>query len=161
MIMHKSLFYIPDVLKKTSLVCLSVSGLYLFIAHFMLKAYNQWILRAIFVSTLILMFGLANNWNAYMANWLEDSVFYIPHITKLYLTLLLCLGIIYRGFIVPLKKSVSLGFLLPFRWLILSCIGLVLDVAKFPGYLYGGVLLLMLPFRKKIKAKKGFLLKVF
>ena len=142
-------FYIPDVLKKTSLLCLSVSGLYLFMAHFILKAYNPWILRSIFVSSLILMFGLANNWNAYMAKWLEDSVFYIPHITKLYLGLLMFLGIVYRGFVVPLKKSVSLGFLLPFRWLALSGIGMILDVAKFPGYLYGGVLLLILPFRKK------------
>ena len=118
-------------------------------AHFILKAYNPWILRSIFVSSLILMFGLANNWNAYMAKWLEDSVFYIPHITKLYLGLLMFLGIVYRGFVVPLKKSVSLGFLLPFRWLALSGIGMILDVAKFPGYLYGGVLLLILPFRKK------------
>ena len=37
------------------------------------------------------------NWNASKALWVEDAVLYIPHITKIYIGLLLGSVLIYRG----------------------------------------------------------------
>jgi hypothetical protein len=47
---------------------------------------------------------------------------------------------LHRGFFLPLKRKVELGFLFPFRWIQIGLLGLSLDLVKAPGYIVGAVI---------------------
>jgi len=79
------------------------------------------------------------NWNASMALWVEDAVLYIPHITKIYIGLLLGSVFIYRGVIKPMKNATSVRELLPYKWFFVGMLGLSMDIAKVPGTIAGSV----------------------
>jgi hypothetical protein len=70
----------------------------------------------------------------------EDAVLYVPHITKIYVGGLLFASILYRGFFLPLKRSVKPNYLFPFRWIQVGLIGLSLDLIKAPGYVLGALI---------------------
>ena len=74
-----------------------------------------------------------------MASWVEESVYYIPHITKLYAGLLITSGIIFRGLYMPISKGISYSYLFPLRWILVGAVGLTIDLARFPGYFYGAI----------------------
>ena len=90
------------------------------------------------------------NWNAIFAKWVEDAVWYIPHISKIYISFLVILSISFRGIIMPLKKKVQTSYLFPFNWILVGILGLILDLTKAPGYIYGGIILLISKFNIKI-----------
>ena len=94
---------------------------------------------AIFV---FLMFLLIYNWNAMFAPGNDGGSYYVPNITKIFVTLLLALCVVYRGIIRPLQVGVTLSFLLPWRWLEIAFVGLCLDLAKAPGLIWGAIQLL-------------------
>jgi hypothetical protein len=77
------------------------------------------------------------NWNASMALWVEDAVLYIPHITKIYVGLLIGSIFIYRGIIRPMKNNTTYEELLPMNWFIIGVVGLTVDIAKIPGTIFG------------------------
>ena len=77
------------------------------------------------------------NWNASMALWVEDAVLYIPHITKIYVGLLIGSVFIYRGIIRPMINNTTYEKLLPMNWLLVGMVGLVVDIAKIPGIMFG------------------------
>jgi len=80
------------------------------------------------------------NWNAVIAGWMEDAVLYVPHITKMYLSGVILASILYRGILLPLNRKVGTAYLLPFRWIKVSLLGLSLDLVKAPGYVVGSVI---------------------
>jgi len=80
-----------------------------------------------------------SKWNASMAFWVEDAVLYIPHITKIYLGVLLGSVFIYRGLIKPMMNGTLKRKLLPQVWLIVGILGLLLDILKVPGYITGAI----------------------
>ena len=80
-------------------------------------------------SVLILIF-ITFNWNWVIAGWDLSSFFYIPHITKITIMFFLILYIFIRGFFIPLKKQVKLFELIPFNWVIIIFISLLLDLTK-------------------------------
>jgi hypothetical protein len=80
------------------------------------------------------------NWNAVIAGWMEDAVLYVPHITKMYVGGVILVSMLHRGFFLPLKRKVELGFLFPFRWIQIGMLGLSLDLIKAPGYVVGAVI---------------------
>ncbi len=80
------------------------------------------------------------NWNAVIAGWMEDAVLYVPHITKMYVSGVILASILYRGILLPLKRKVETAYLLPFRWIKVSLLGLSLDMVKAPGYVVGSVI---------------------
>ena len=80
------------------------------------------------------------NWNAVVADWVEDTVFYIPHITKIFVVLVLVSSVLVRGLFKPVSNKVKLNYLLPFRWLFIGTIGLILDIVKAPGYIIGSLI---------------------
>ena len=57
------------------------------------------------------------NWNSVVAKWVEDSIWYIPHITKIFISLVFLASFFYRGISFPLKNGIELSYLFPFRWL--------------------------------------------
>ena len=80
------------------------------------------------------------NWNAVIASWVEDAVFYVPHITKIYVGGLVITSILYRGLFLPLQSMVETDYLFPFRWIQVGLLGLSIDLVKAPGYIVGAVL---------------------
>ena len=46
---------------------------------------------------------------------------------------------VYRGIYFPIKNNISLSFLFPMNWLLVGCVGLILDIVKAPGYLLGTI----------------------
>ena len=80
------------------------------------------------------------NWNASMALWIEDAVLYIPHITKIYVGILLGLVFIYKGLIKPMKNKTSARELLPYKWFFVGILGLSMDIVKIPGTILGSII---------------------
>ena len=92
------------------------------------------------VSAFIILFFIAISWNEVIAGWVEDSVWYFPHVTKIYVCLALSTSVIYRGIYFPLKNGITLTELFPLWWIQVGMLGLILDIAKIPGYLLGALL---------------------
>ena len=88
---------------------------------------------------LLLLFSIyaVFNWNSYIALWFVESSLYVPHITKIYITFLCMASISYRGLYFPINNGIKLTYLMPLRWIMVGCIGLILDIAKTPGYIMG------------------------
>ena len=100
------------------------------------------IIKAIILALLFIVFF---RWNDVVANWVEESIWYIPNITKIYVISLIMTSVFYRGIYFPLKNEVGVKNLFPIRWLAVGILGVLLDLAKAPGYLLGSI---MLPFIK-------------
>ena len=80
------------------------------------------------------------NWNFSIAGWVEEASLYIPHVTKIYLSLILVFSVLYRGIYSPLRLEEERDFLFPLKWIKVSILGLGLDLAKIPGYVLGGLI---------------------
>ena len=136
-----SMLYFPNI-TKFYVSALSV------LTIFALVAKRDWLIRntnsilgfAIAISALIVSFLIVFSWNEVVAGWVEDSVWYFPHITKIYLSLAFSCSLIYRGIYFPLKNGITLAELFPFWWLKVGMLGLILDIAKAPGYVLGAIL---------------------
>ena len=96
--------------------------------------------RTLQLIALIIVTLAVFNWNAVIAGWMEDAVLYVPHITKIYVGIVILTSILYRGIFLPLKRKVAPGFLFPFRWLQVGFLGLSLDLVKAPGYIMGAII---------------------
>tara|TARA_B110000014_G_scaffold256234_1_gene239083 strand:- start:10579 stop:11778 length:1200 start_codon:yes stop_codon:yes gene_type:complete len=146
---EKSYFYMPNVTKIYLLVLVTFFLLVLILDRFFLKkslgSFSQNIFKLLF---FIFLFLIIFKWNGLIAGWIETSVWYVPHITKLYLGSILLASLLYRGVYFPLKHNVNKEFLFPFRWIQVGSLGLLLDLVKAPGYLIGA---LMMPFNKAKK----------
>ncbi len=92
---------------------------------------------------VVLTTGLVYKWNLIFAHFNVNSVFYIPHITKIYVSSLLLLSVIFRGIIRPLRRNVEWSFIFPFKWVLIGLLGVALDIVKAPGYIWGGMLAFM------------------
>jgi hypothetical protein len=96
----------------------------------------------LFVSAVKLSVLIMTTWFVYSWNriWVEQfalTVIYIPHITKIYVGLLMGSIFIYRGIIRPMKNNTTYEELLPMNWFIIGVVGLAVDIAKIPGTIFG------------------------
>lgn len=131
-------FYAPDITKKYFL-SLIISFLILqFWSYLFRKNPNKNISYKILKFILYMYtFYAVFNWNAEIANWAEDAVLYIPHVTKIFIALLVFFSLIYRGLFKPIHSGEDLDYLLPLNWLFVGFIGLVMDLSKAPGFIFG------------------------
>ena len=81
---------------------------------------------------LIIFVGF--NWNYLIANWHEDSPFYIAHITKIAAIFPLFAYIITRGVLLPIRRGVSFSNLFPVRFFFLAGLCFLADFAKFLAF---------------------------
>jgi glycosyltransferase involved in cell wall biosynthesis len=139
-----SILFIPHV---TKIYLVSLVVLYIVFKGF-LRPWNRKIKLGIFEKVYlfviaVLTTGLIYNWNFIFARLNVESVFYIQHITKIYVTSLILLSIVFRGIIRPLRRNVEWSFIFPFKWILIGLLGVTLDIVKAPGYLWGGMLGIM------------------
>jgi glycosyltransferase involved in cell wall biosynthesis len=139
-----SILFIPHI---TKIYLVSLVVLYVVFKGF-LRPWNRKIKLGVFEKVYLLVIavlitGLIYNWNMVFARFNVESIFYIPHITKIYVTSLLLLSIVFRGIIRPLRRNIEWSFIFPFKWILIGLIGVTLDVVKAPGYLWGGMLGIM------------------
>ena len=94
----------------------------------------------------ILLFTVYS-WNFYVVDWEEDSILFIPHITKIYVGLVFSASFLYRGILLPLKLGAKGNFIFPKNWIIIGFMGLSFDLIKSPGIFLG---ILLSPFQKNL-----------
>ena len=132
--------FIPNV---TKIVFLSVISLLLIwrVIYFLLPRGlpDNLFVSTVKLSLLIMTTWSVYNWNKFWIDYLSSTVLYIPHITKIYVGLLLGSAFIYRGLIKPIMNNTPREKLLPKNWFIVGIVGLLMDIVKIPGTIYGAI----------------------
>ena len=143
---ESSPLYMPNITKiYLSTLVIFFIGLLIINKLLLKKITSPFFSNMLKTAILISLFYVFFRWNEVIAGWVEDSVWYIPNITKIYVLSILLASIIYRGLYFPLKNKIEKEFLFPFRWIQVGLVGLLLDLAKTPGYIIGS---LMIPYKK-------------
>lgn len=139
---ESSPFFIPNITKIYLLSMTTLFFLTLLIGRGIFRdlKLNKFLLNSMRFSYLILLFIVVYNWNASIADWVEDSVWFIPHITKIFIFSLISIALIYRGIFFPLTHGIEKDYLFPINWLPAGILGVLLDIVKAPGYLIGAFL---------------------
>tara|TARA_B110000003_G_C16651784_1_gene534511 strand:- start:1185 stop:2456 length:1272 start_codon:yes stop_codon:yes gene_type:complete len=145
-------FFIPHITKIFFISILIIALIIFIINRGILRSYSNNTFRVNLAKffTLVLVSYSVFNWNAAVAKWVEDSIWYIPHITKIFIALLFFASFFYRGIYFPIKNNISAKYLFPFKWIEVGLLGILLDLVKAPGYLLGSILASMVK-RSKIK----------
>ena len=132
--------YIPNVTKIFFLILMSILLIWRLIYFLTPRQLPDNIIVSVAkLSVLIMATWSVYQWNSSMALWVEDAILYIPHITKIYLGLLLGSVFIYRGLIKPIMNNTPREKLLPTNWFFIGIVGLAIDIAKIPGTIYGAI----------------------
>ena len=147
---QNNFFYIPNITKIYVSFLLLIYILY-FSINFVFKLSsnkykNNFFSHLFTYIILIIIFCTAYFWNRTIANGIDYGVWYIPHVTKIYVSSVVVVSLLYRGLFNPLSKKVKFKKLFTFNWIFAGLIGLFIDIVKAPGYLIGA---LFLPFIKK------------
>jgi len=145
---EQSPLYLPYVTRYFLIALIVIFLSTLFVNKVLLRGLqNSFFLNTAKTIVFIFIFISVFRWNDVVANWVEESVWYIPNITKIYVGVILITSVIYRGLYFPLTNNVKKEYLFPFRWVSVGFLGLFLDAIKAPGYVIGS---LTSPFTKKI-----------
>jgi glycosyltransferase involved in cell wall biosynthesis len=93
---------------------------------------------AYFFAMFLLIIYFFFNWNYIFTNdqW-DESPYFIPHINKIIWSIFFLIYLFLRGIFLPLRKGVNQDFLMPYNWLLISFIGLTIDLSKLPGRIAG------------------------
>ena len=137
----KSPWYVDDISKKY-LILICIIFFLISISNRLINSNLKFGLFSNLSIKLIIFLGfslLIYNWNKIFSEWVESALLYIPHITKIYILVILATSFFARGIYIPLKRGIDSQFLFPFNWLLIGCMGLILDLIKFPGYAYGAL----------------------
>lgn len=146
---ESSSLYMPNITKLYLLGLVVIFLTTLIINRGVLKKLsNSFFSNILKLLIFIFVFLGVFRWNGAIAGWVESSVWYIPHITKIFIGVVVLSSLAYRGLYFPLKNEVRKKYLFPLKWLQVGLLGLFLDLIKAPGYLIGSILS---PFNKKIK----------
>ena len=79
---------------------------------------------------------IAFNWNWILASWDEESIFFIPYITKISILIILIIYIFMRGIFLPKKKGVNLSFIFPINFIFIFLLSVLLDLTKALAFAY-------------------------
>tara|TARA_B100000575_G_C23140262_1_gene663367 strand:+ start:4389 stop:5360 length:972 start_codon:yes stop_codon:yes gene_type:complete len=79
---------------------------------------------------------IAFNWNWILASWDEESIFFIPNITKISILIILIIYIFMRGIFLPRKKGVNLSFIFPINFIFIFLLSVILDLTKALAFAY-------------------------
>ncbi len=70
------------------------------------------------------------NWNYSNDLTAEGEVFFIPHITKIYLITSALLYVLIRGILFPITKKINIKFLFPINFIVITFFSFILDFVK-------------------------------
>lgn len=140
-----SFFYIPHITRGFFYIFSIFSIIVLFSSKFL--KFRTTLSKVIAAIMAILLLNFATQWNEVMADWADESFLYIPHITKFYIFGLIFIAFVYRAIISPIRGGFTILDLIPVNWLAYGVVGLILDLAKIPGYFFGAVVALSRVFR--------------
>jgi glycosyltransferase involved in cell wall biosynthesis len=130
--------FIPNVTKIVFLIVSSLLLIWRFIYALTPRILpDNLFVSAIKLSALIMATWFVYNWNRLWVEKFALAVIYIPHITKIYVGLLIGSVFIYRGIIRPVMNHTTLEELLPKNWFFVGMVGLAIDIAKIPGAIFG------------------------
>ena len=138
----ESPLFIPHITKIFFFSCLLVLAVTFLINRGLLRSFSKNSFTTnILKATIFFMVSYSIfRWNALIANWVEDSIWYIPHITKIFVIGLFSASFLYRGIFFPIKNNIELSYLFPWRWVLVGLLGIILDIIKAPGYVLGALL---------------------
>lgn len=108
-------------------------------SQIIIRIYQKFAYLLIFVVLILL---LSWNWNNIVTDWDETNILFLPNITKIILSFLILVYILVRGIILPMRIKEPLDFILPYRFIQISYVGLCIDLAKAPGMIVGAIKLL-------------------
>lgn len=97
------------------------------------RFYTQRILYISFSITFTLL--LAFSWNDKVANWDQNSLLYLPHISKIMISLIFLIYFFYRMFILPIKKNVKIFKVNLIQFSKIFFISLILDLIKLIAFI--------------------------
>lgn len=140
-----SIFYIPHITRGFFYIFSIFSLIVLFSSKFL--KFRTTLSKVIASILAILLLNFATQWNEVMANWADESFLYIPHITKFYIIGLFLLAFVYRAIISPIRGGYTILDLVPVNWIAYGIVGLILDLAKIPGYFFGAIVAMSRIFR--------------
>jgi glycosyltransferase involved in cell wall biosynthesis len=86
------------------------------------------------ISFIAVLFAF--NWNRVFAAWNEESIFYIPSITKISLLLIIIIYIFIRGVYLPRKKGIDFSFIFPINFILIAFLSGFLDLTKALAFAY-------------------------
>ncbi len=93
-----------------------------------------------YVSVLFFLFAIfLYRWNHIISGgqWDASNPFFIPNINKIFWSIVVTSYVILRGLITPIRRKEKLTFLLPYRWMLIGVLGIVIDIIKAPGRVIG------------------------
>jgi len=132
--------YIPDITKIYILsITFTAMVLLLFNRSIFTATSNSPISRAFKLTILILALTVALRWNYVVADFVESSSLYIPHITKIFLSIISVGALYYRGIYFPSQHGLRSKDIFPFQWIRIGMLGITLDIIKAPGYIFGAI----------------------
>jgi glycosyltransferase involved in cell wall biosynthesis len=73
---------------------------------------------------------IAFNWNWILASWDEESVLFIPNITKISVLIIFVIYLYIRGIFLPIKKGINYRFILPINFILIGFLSALLDFTK-------------------------------
>jgi len=139
---ESSPYFIPNITKIYLLSLLSILTCILIVNRGFLRRItkNLFLVNIFRLVVFIISFICIYRWNSVIAGWVEDSIWFIPHITKIYVSMILLAALVYRGLYLPISHGISLNFLFPFNFIIVGILGIFNDLVKAPGYLIGAII---------------------
>lgn len=127
--------FIPNITKIYYIFfCLSIIFIYLTKPQ-KIKELTKKILFPLVLTITILMITFSKVFEAGIQNLTEYELFF--DIDKIFISLLIAIGFIFRAFIAPIRLGANLNDLFPMRWIFMGILGLLNDLVKTPGYLFG------------------------
>jgi glycosyltransferase involved in cell wall biosynthesis len=82
----------------------------------------------------------AYNWNRIFASYQEDSIYFIPYITRASVLGVLVIYMVLRGIVIPRKKGVSFTFIFPINFILITIISFLIDLTKALAFGYSRVI---------------------
>jgi len=137
-----STFFIPHITKVFFISLLLIFLITFLVNRVVLRSSNErsWLANGFKLIFFVVVTYCIYKWNDVAANWVEESIWYVPHITKIFILSSLFASFVYRGVYFPIKNKINLNYLFPFRWVLVGVLGIALDIIKAPGYLLGGMI---------------------
>lgn len=133
--------YIPDITKKYFLSLIILFLMASLVSLFFQSNFKNTLgYKTLKFLLFIFIFYSVFRWNAEIALWAEDTALYIPHITKIFVFIVISISIILRGIIRPIHNEEDLRYLFPLTWLKIGLIGVIMDLAKAPGFIFGSII---------------------